>query len=189
MQNVQITELVGKSKKNDLVAFRDLINHFQPKIFAFTFRLLCNEEDANDTVQEVFVKVWKNLEKFNPKFSFNTWLYTIATNCCADFLRSAKKKQFLPLQEEHSRQFSINETDSRLNNKEIAGIITQITQNLSPKQRLVFTLKELEGLEVAEISAITHLSHEKIKSNLYLAKKFIRKEFNKIFENESATEI
>ncbi|MBK7099259.1 MAG: hypothetical protein IPH58_14120 [Sphingobacteriales bacterium] len=73
----------------------------------------------------------------------------------------------------------------RLNNKEVAEIITRITQNLSPKQRLVFTLKELEGLEVEEISAITHLSPEKIKSNLYLAKKFIRQQFNKIFKNES----
>lgn len=73
----------------------------------------------------------------------------------------------------------------RLNNKEVAEIITRITQNLSPKQRLVFTLKELEGLEVEEISVITHLSPEKIKSNLYLAKKFIRQEFNKIFKNES----
>jgi RNA polymerase sigma-70 factor (ECF subfamily) len=185
MQNTQIAELVEKSKKKDFDAFGKLVCHFQPKIFAFTFRMICNEEDANDTVQEVFVKVWQNLEKYNPKFSFNTWLYAIATNYCIDFLRSAKKKQFLPLQEEHFRQFSINDADMRLNNKEVAEIITRITQNLSPKQRLVFTLKELEGLEVEEISAITHLSPEKIKSNLYLAKKFIRQQFNKIFKNES----
>ncbi|MBK7099260.1 MAG: sigma-70 family RNA polymerase sigma factor [Sphingobacteriales bacterium] len=56
--------------------------------------MICNEEDANDTVQEVFVKVWQNLEKYNPKFSFNTWLYAIATNYCIDFLRSAKKNSF-----------------------------------------------------------------------------------------------
>lgn len=66
-------------------------------VYTLAFRLLCNDEDAKDIVQETFIKVWKHLGSFNPEFKFSTWLYKIAANQCYDILKTAKYNHTLRL--------------------------------------------------------------------------------------------
>ena len=151
MNQEKIQELVSRSQQDDKRAFALLVSEFQPLVFRLAFRLLCDEEEARDITQETFVKVWLSLKTYNQKNRLSTWLYKITCNTCYD--RS---------------------------NKQLKELILRYTNELSPQQKLVFTLRDVEELEVAEVQIITGLSPEKIKSTLYLARKNIRNKMNQI---------
>lgn len=183
MQNGWDTELIEQCRKGDSNAFKQLVDNYQGMVYVFAFRMLCNEEDAKDVVQETFIKVWRNLSKYNSALKFTTWLYKITANCCYDHLRKGKhRKQQVDIdQVKHACERMLQSNlEQKIISKDLAAVISQLTQALTPKQKLVFTLKELEGFEVNEISTITNLSPGKIKSNLYLARKTIREQLEKM---------
>ena len=178
MNQEKIENLIERSKQHDKVAFRQLVEMCQPFVFRISFRLLCCEEEAKDIVQEVFIRVWLHLHKYNYRNRFSTWLYKITCNLCYDRLRSMK-----PLSSNvvTSVDWSILDipdecdVEQTIINSELIKWITTLTHDLSPKQRLVFTLRDIEELELDEIRKITGMSNAKIKSNLYLARQYIRK--------------
>ncbi len=178
MEENQIQKLIDNCKKGDTTAFEALFIEFQPIIFRFAFRLLCNEDDAKDIVQESFIKIWTNLDKYNAKYRFSTWLYKIAGNLCYDRLRSVKyisREADIPATFDSSlRAVSSENIETNIANKDLKRIIMCLTNDLTPKQKLVFTLIDIEGLESHEVEKITSLSAEKIKSNLYLARKYMK---------------
>ncbi|WEK37845.1 MAG: RNA polymerase sigma factor [Candidatus Pseudobacter hemicellulosilyticus] len=173
MHEPRLTEWITKSQQGDANAFGQLVTCYQAQIFAYVFRLVGNPDDAKDLVQETFLRAWTYCKTYQSRFRFSTWLYTIATHCSYDYLQA--KKQVLMVPEENMAylcdQLAYSNLEQQLLNKNIAGIIARLTQTLTPKQKLVFTLKYLEGLDTEEITLITRLSAEKVKSNLYLAKK------------------
>jgi RNA polymerase sigma-70 factor (ECF subfamily) len=177
MHQSTVIELVISSRQNDARAFRKLVEAHQSMVYTMAFRLLCNEEDAKDVVQETFIKVWKHLGSFNTELKFATWLYSIAAHQCYDILKKAKHNFNLRIEDQNTiREFISNENiEKKVINAELSHIISTLTGELTPKQKLVFTLSDLEGLEVEEIRSITGLSAAKIKSNLYLARQYIRK--------------
>ncbi len=182
MHEHNLNEWIVQCQQGDAVAFGQIVALYQPRIFAYVFRLVGNDADAKDVVQETFLKAWVYCKTYDLKFRFSTWLYTIATNCSYDYLH-AKKPLILHAEENMillSDQLVNSDLEQQLLNKNIAAVIAQLTHNLTPKQRLVFTLKYLEGLETAEITMITKLSAEKVKSNLYLAKKGIKEVLRKM---------
>ena len=77
---------IEQSILGDTEAFRSIVYHFQSSLFSYAYRLLGNEEDAKDVIQETFVKTWKNLAHYRKEYAFSTWLYKIATNICYDYL-------------------------------------------------------------------------------------------------------
>jgi RNA polymerase sigma-70 factor, ECF subfamily len=182
MQQDQLTNLILQSRNNNEAAFRKLVEAHQSMVFAYAFRLLCNEDDADDLVQETFIRVWKHLTHFNFEMKFKTWLFKIATNLCYDKLRANKRKQHFQLLNINVLEqiYSAENIETTFSNSELARIIKMLTNELTPKQKLVFTLCDLECLEVAEITAITGLSAAKIKSNLYLARQYIRLKLEKL---------
>ena len=177
MNQDKIKNLIERSKQNDQVAFRKLVETCQPFVFRLAFRLLCNEEEAKDIVQETFIKVWINLHKYNYRNRFSTWLYKITCNLCYDRLRSMKSSPGYVAERVDLSDLTIPDDcdiEQSMINSELVKWITMLTYDLSPKQRLVFTLRDLEDLELEKIREITGMSNEKIKSNLYLARKYIR---------------
>lgn len=177
MHQSTLNELVVLSRQNDSQAFRKLVEGHQAMIYSLAFRLLCNEEDAKDIVQETFIRVWKNLHRYNTTMKFTTWLYSVAANLCYDKLRIAKRYPTIKLADPNLlHELVSNENiEKTLINNELAGIIALLTDEMTPKQKLVFTLRDLEGLDMEDVVSITGLSAEKIKSNLYLARQFVRK--------------
>jgi RNA polymerase sigma-70 factor, ECF subfamily len=181
MHDSTLNELIQSSRQNDAKAFRKLVEAYQEMVYVLAFRLLCNEEEAKDVVQETFIRVWKHLDRYNMDMKFSSWLLTITTRLCYDKLKAGKRKSKIqPIDQNALNQFMNGNTEQDYINKELAGIISGLTAELTPKQRLVFTLRDLEGLEVGEIEAITNLSAAKIKSNLYLARQFMRKKLEKL---------
>ncbi|MDR3094056.1 MAG: sigma-70 family RNA polymerase sigma factor [Bacteroidales bacterium] len=183
MTQFQMRELIVRCKQGDTKAFGTLMAEFQPLVFRLAFRLLCDDNGAKDMVQEVFIKVWLQINKYNLQYSFSTWIYTITSHLCCDKLRRMKHfpESFqLPDVFSEMDMASSENPETSLINHELKEMILYFTNGLSPKQKLVFTLSDIEELEVDEIIKITGLSAGKIKSNLYLARKQIRDKINAI---------
>lgn len=178
MENQNVNNLIRLSLKDDRKAFRQIVEAYQNMIFALSFRLLGNEEDAKDCTQESFIRIWLHLKDFNSEQKFSTWAYRIAVNICIDKLKKQNLKT-ASIDKDLILNFLIEDPEIQLSNKELSGIIVALTNELSHKQKIVFTLRYLEDLDVEEIKEITGLSAEKIKSNLYLAKQTIRKKLEK----------
>lgn len=163
--------IVQQSKQGNKDAFRTLVMQYQHMVYSLSLKMLCNEEDAKDIVQESFIKIWLNIRNFDESKSFSTWVYTIATRLCLDKLKS--RKHIVPLlDDEQAIRLPDSNSDIHLDveNREWITLIRAITAELSPKQRLVFTLCQLEELSSDEAERITGMNATQIKSNLYLAR-------------------
>ncbi|MDR3367195.1 MAG: sigma-70 family RNA polymerase sigma factor [Prevotellaceae bacterium] len=183
MEHETVQELVACSKRGDTQAFGKLVAAFQSLAFRLAFRLLCNGEDARDVVQEVFVKAWLQLGRYNPQYRFSTWIYKITCNLCYDKLRAKSRSPEVAGALLSSAPLSVassEQVEAAIVNRELKELILYLTERLSPKQKLVFTLSDIEGLEAGEVEEITGLSAGQIKSNLHLARKYIRSKINAV---------
>lgn len=184
MDQLLLNKFIAQSKQGDSMAFRKVVEEFQSRVFSLSFRLLCNEADASDAVQETFIRVWMHLKSFNSEMRFSTWLYKIATNICYDRIKTLKRRNnLISFNIEDAQLLNqplLENLESAIINEELGKMIHFFTNELTPKQKLVFTLRDLEGMEVEEIVTITGLSPAKIKSNLYCARQFIREKLENI---------
>ena len=174
-------ETIEKCRRGDKGAFRVVVQACQSMVYSLALKMLCNEEDAKDVLQDTFLRVWQNIAAYNGRSSFPTWVYGIASNLCIDRLRKLRFSSPLPGDEEAFRDcFSDNNPHRKLENKEWVQITRLQASRLSVKQRLVFTLCQLEGLETAEVERITGMSADRIKKNLYVARQTIREQLKKM---------
>ena len=170
----ELLELIGKAQKGDLQAFEAVLKNHQYYAYTVAFRVLTNDDDAKDVVQECFVRIWKSLGSYNKKVKFTTWMYKIVINLCYDKLRARKTEN--ERRETISDDFAsdIDNPERLLTNKEQAEIIKYVSNRLPEKQRMVFVLRDLEGLTTEEVSQIMEISVESVKTNLSFARKAIR---------------
>lgn len=175
MDQNTLNDLIVRSKQSDGNAFRQLVEESQPMIYSLAYRLLCNEEEAKDAVQETFIKVWMNLKGFDTNRKFSTWVYAIATNLCYDKLKSSKHFSRSLSVEMLYEVISNEDVEKKMIDAELGALIATLTDKLTPKQKIVFTLSDLEDLETEEIVQITGMTASQIKSNLFLARQTLRK--------------
>lgn len=164
------------SKNNN--AFSLLVDRFSGFAFKVAFRITNDEEETKDIVQETFISVWKNIEKYDTALNFSKWLYKIVINKCLDSLRRKKRRALIyPNSKDWNLPEAISNDDpeKKLSNREIGNIIHLLTKKLSDKQKVIFVLSELEGLSHDEISEITGMAKTSIKSNLNHARRNIGK--------------
>jgi len=169
-------ELIEECRKGDLQSFRKLIGISSPFAFSVAFRLLGDEDLAKDVVQETMITIWKKLKNIRSAESYKTWLYRIVVNKCYDFLRKKKNNIEERADDKTWKLISNKISDasaSVIENNETATIINLLTVKLSPKQKSVFVLSDLEEMTPEEISEITGLSRRNIKANLHYARKNI----------------
>ena len=173
------SDIISRCQQGDKDAFRWVVQTHQRMIFSLALKMLCDEEEAKDMVQETFIRVWQSIKGFDTQKTFSTWVYTIASRLCIDRLKRARKVVALPEDELVLRRFaSDGDEQLSLENKEWVSIVRTLAENLSDKQRLIFTLCQLEGLPSAEVEQITGLGARQVKSNLYVARQTIRKRLN-----------
>jgi RNA polymerase sigma-70 factor (ECF subfamily) len=169
-------DILLRSKNGDSEAFRSLVEHYQSYAFSLAFRLLCNEEDARDAVQESFIRIWKHLPGYDLQKKFTTWMYKIVTHICYDRLK-AHRRQKIGVFLDGSGDIQLPDGKSlekELDNRESAQIIENLAETLTPKQRMVFILRDLQNLEMKEVSRICNMPIHSVKSNLCHARRNIR---------------
>lgn len=185
MQN-HIDRIIEQVKEGNKTAFKYLVEEYQKYAFNLAFRVLCDEEDAKDVVQESFIKIWKNIKRYDQELKFTTWMYKIVIHTAIDKQRSSKQPAMVPL-DEISNTLGVVEQDgpeSRLNNEQLGGLIKKISDELPEKQRLVFILRDLQGFESQTVESILNMNESSVKSNLYHARQLVRKKFDKIRDIE-----
>jgi RNA polymerase sigma-70 factor (ECF subfamily) len=184
-----INYLISEIKKGSQQAFRKLVEKYQQYAFNLAFRILCNEEDAKDTVQDSFIKIWKNINQYEPKLKFTTWMYKIVTNTAIDKLRSRASKftRDININASNLHLISDDNSDAPLENKELANLIKSITNQLPEKQKMVFILRDIQDLKSVEVQEILDLSETSVKTNLYNARKTVRKKLAALINYQKST--
>lgn len=175
MKQVEDAEIIEKFSQENTrnEAFNLLLNKYQQKIYWHVRRLVIDHDDSDDLVQEVFIKVWKNLEKFRNDSQLYTWIYRIATNESITFLNKKKQRNNTPLDEVSSELSETLVASSYFNGDQAALKLQQAILTLPEKQRLVFNMKYYDDLKYEEISAIVGTSVGALKASFHLAVKKI----------------
>jgi RNA polymerase sigma-70 factor (ECF subfamily) len=179
--------LIRQSIQGDLSAFRTLVERHQSYVYGLAFRSVLQREDAEDIVQDTFVKVWLNLRYFDFRGKFTTWVYRIVANLCIDRIRSIRRfasgvdtpKEGNPLWANRKDEMKTAEE------KDLAKHIEMLADHLSPKQRMVFILRDLQDLSVEEVSKVMQITEGSVKTNLYHARNAIRLNLIKAGERQN----
>jgi RNA polymerase sigma factor (sigma-70 family) len=175
MKQVEDSEILEKfsSERTRNEAFNLLLGKYQQKIYWHIRRLVINHDDSDDIVQDVFIKVWKNLANFRSDSQLYTWLYRIATNECITFLNDKKRHNNIPL-DDVAYDLADSLVDSPyFDGDHIQMKLQQALLTLPEKQRLVFNMKYFDDLKYEEISEVLGTSVGALKASFHLAVKKI----------------
>ncbi|SHF82815.1 RNA polymerase sigma factor [Pedobacter caeni] len=173
MKQVEDSEILEKFSNENTrhEAFNLLLHKYQQKIYWHIRRLVIDHDDSDDLVQETFVKVWKNLDKFRSDSKLYTWVYRIATNESITFLNKKKQRNNTPLDEVSDELAETLVASSYFNGDKIQMKLQQALLTLPEKQRLIFNMKYFDDLKYEEISEITGTSVGALKASFHIAVK------------------
>ncbi len=152
--------------------FAVLVKQYSEKLYWKVRRIVLSHEDANDVLQNVFIKVWSNLQNFQGKSSLSTWLYRIAVNESLDFLRKQKLADKVSTDEDDSVASRLM-SDEYFDGDEVQTRLQEAVARLPEVQRTVFSLKYFEEMKYSEISQILNTSEGALKASYHLAVKKI----------------
>lgn len=174
-------QLVREAQKGNKGAFETLVQRHQHRVFAVARGILRRQEDVEDIAQQVFVKAYFSLKRFDQRAAFSTWLYKITMNECWDLLRKRKARPLVyeaDFSEEQSRQYSSADravaggpdTSDRMAMRQ--GLEIMLSQ-VDKKDRAMLVLKEVEGFSVEEIAESMELNANTVKVRLFRARRRI----------------
>ena len=185
--------LVREFQAGNLDAYDKIAEIYQKKIYALSFNLTRNPMDAQDVTQEVLITLFKKVHTFQGKSAFSSWVYRITLNATYMKLRSKKKEPNVSLedllpsynssgyQQEKIQDWSEN-TESLLFANETREVIQKSVDQLPEKEKVVFILRDVEGLSTEKVSDILELTIPAVKSRLHRARLFLRKKLSPYFE-------
>ncbi len=177
--------LIRAAQQGDADAFEELVRLHERNVLNVAFNVLRSREDARDAYQEVFLRVFRGLDRFRFQCAFRTWLYRITTNVCLDQLRrkSARREQAIGTDPESDFPDPIGRApdarpesnpDRALAARETGREIGRALDGLSPNERMVFELKHYEGLRLRAIGEFLSISEEAAKNCLFRATRKLR---------------
>lgn len=183
MTDIQSEEkLIAAAQKGDKKAISQLVNKYSPRIYAIAFRLMQNEEDAEDVLQETFIIMIKKLNTFQGKSTLYTWLYRVATNVALGKLRKKKniddsvsfdKIEFDNLKPIEGATWP-DDIEEEFNTEEFRKCLDRAMNELPDHYRTVFILRDLEGHSTRDTAKILEISEANVKVRLMRARLFLR---------------
>ncbi|MBR6253465.1 MAG: sigma-70 family RNA polymerase sigma factor [Clostridia bacterium] len=180
-------ELLYKAKQGDMDAFEQIIKLYEKKICQTIFYMVKNDSQVEDIAQEVFIKVYKNLSKFNEQSSLYTWIYRITMNACFDEIKKEKKVYHLSnyidtddgeqeIEYEDEKQ-NVDEIVERKLNKEV---LIKAIKSLNEEYRSLIVLRDIRGFSYWEISDMLNMKLGTVKSKISRARESLKKELIKM---------
>jgi RNA polymerase sigma-70 factor (ECF subfamily) len=177
-RNSEEAALVRRVQARDQMAFREIVERYQAKVFSIIYGILRNHNDAEDIAQQVFSKIYFSIKSFDFRSSLLTWIYKITVNECYDYLRKKRVRKLVyesDFSEEDAQRMQNSETataqapavDTQLARKDL---VLKLLAKLSAEDRSLLLLKEVEGHSVEELSQMTGMNENTIKVKLFRAR-------------------
>lgn len=183
-----VRKLVGRAKKGDRDAYKQLVERYQKRVFGILFGMLRSREDAMELTQDVFIKVYQRIKDFEEKSSFYTWVYRIAFNLAIDFRRREWKKvhtEYDDSIEQGADDAILNREranpEQSLQSRELGDQIRRALETLPDEQKQVLLLREVEGLSYQEMADSMGCSIGTIMSRLFYARKKMQAQLKTIY--------
>ncbi|MBU8891828.1 MAG: RNA polymerase sigma factor [Bacteroidales bacterium] len=172
----ELLELFKDIEKRNF-AFNLIVRKYQQKLYWHIRKIVIKHEDADDILQNTFIKVWKSLVGFREDSKLYTWLYRIATNESLTFLKQQKTKYLMPIVDYENQLKETLESDEYFNGDEILRNLHKAILGLPEKQRIVFNMKYFEEMKYDDMSEILKTSVGALKASYHHAVKKIEKYF------------
>jgi len=186
-------QLVARAQAGDAQAFTDLVNRYERKIYRLAKHITQNDEDAEDVLQEAFLKAYEHLDTFQGNSKFYTWIVRIAVNEALMRLRKRKSDRTVPLdepvdtgEEMVTREIAVwdDNPEQRYSREEMHDILDQAVQSLKPDFRTVFALRDIEELSTEETAEALGISIPAVKSRLLRARLALREKLTRQFKRK-----
>ncbi len=187
------TALVAAAKAGDSGAFSELIRHYDRRVFRMAKQITQNDDDAEDVLQETFLKAYTHLEDFQGNSKFYTWVVRIAVNEALMKLRKRRSDRTVPLddpidtgEDEVVREIAVwdQNPEDTYSREELGTILDEAVQSLKPAYRTVFILRDIEELSIEETAETLNLSISAVKSRLLRARLQLREKLTRLFKNK-----
>ena len=173
---------IQRCLEGDKNAYRELVDRYQRRAVSIAYGYVHNTDDAQDMVQEAFIRAYKNLNRFEPGSSFIAWFSKIVVNVCIDHYRKQKKRKSVEYDDSYQRRDAIDghalagnpielQPHRRLEQEELSGAIEQALSRLSENHRTIIVLREVEGLSYEEIAESMSCNLGTVMSRLHHARK------------------
>lgn len=177
--------LVARARSGDSDAFRVLVERHSRALFRLAFRMTGNQQDAEDVVQESFLRAFKQLGKFDQRASFGTWLYRIAANCSLDLVR-ARKRRPGESEEEVVLQLPAHEPspERMALSGEVRERVMEAMGELSANERTAFVLRHFEGMRIEEVSRVLDCQPGAAKHSVFRAVQKLRRSLEPLVETK-----
>jgi RNA polymerase sigma-70 factor, ECF subfamily len=190
-KNSEEAALVRRVQARDELAFRDIVDRYQAKVFSIIYGILRNHNDAEDIAQQVFSKVYFSIGSFDFRSSLLTWIYKITVNECYDYLRKKRVRKLVyesDFSEEDAQRMEASDpaidpapaADTRLAQRDL---VTKLLERVSAEDRSLILLKEVEGHSVEELAAMTGLNENTIKVKLFRTRQKLLKAAQRLTRN------
>ncbi|WP_028785028.1 RNA polymerase sigma factor SigW [Thalassobacillus devorans] len=178
-----IKQKIKEIKKGDQAAFEDVVSFYQHKVYQICFRMIGNAHEAEDLAQEAFIRAYTNIDRFDERRKFSTWLYRIATNLTIDRIRKKKPDYFLDAEvkgTEGLNMYSQLAADQALPEEEVESLELQTYIHkeilaLPPKYRSVIVLRFLDELSLQEIAEVLEIPVGTVKTRIHRGRETLRK--------------
>jgi RNA polymerase sigma-70 factor (ECF subfamily) len=186
-------ELVARAREGDTASFSVLLRRYEGKIFRLAMNITQNREDAEDVLQEAFLKAYEHLDQFQGNSKFYTWIVRIAVNQALMKLRKRRSDRAVSLDEQIDtgedtvvREIAAWDPDpeQRFSQEELHTILTEAIDELSPIYRTVFTLRDVDGLSTEETAEALDLTVPAVKSRLLRARLQLREKLTRFFKRK-----
>jgi len=181
------SNLIELAKNGDRIALAQLVKDNEQTVYNFSFKICRDRDKAEHIMQETFYSMIKSLHQFDGNSKLSTWLYRIVSNHCLMLARKDKTRTFISIdnddelyEDKYTADWS-RIPNQNIENEELKKILDESIDKLSPEYRIVFLLRDVEGLSTEETAELTELSVPAVKSRLHRARAFLRKELNKAF--------
>ena len=180
--------LVRRVQQGDEIAFREVVDRYQSKVFSIIYGILRNRNDAEDIAQQVFAKIYFSIKNFDFRSSLLTWIYKITVNECYDYLRKKKVRKLVyesDFSEEEAQRMERAEpgTEDKANlDEDLArrDLVVKLLAKVSEEDRNLLMLKEVEGHSVEELAAMTGMNENTIKVKLFRARQKLVKSASRL---------
>ena len=179
MDATEAAAVLARARQGDSDAFRALVEQHSRSVFRLAYRMTGNEQDAEDVVQESFLRAYRQLARFESRANFGTWLYRIVSNCSVDLMRTKQSRHDMSRKDSLDQAVELPAVNAAGPERmalsgEIEARVQDALRELSPLERAAFTLRHYEGRSIDEISTTLGLGTSAAKHSVFRAVKKLR---------------